>query len=518
MTEIIQWVWQGVALVVVVSLSLARARGVSASMRYRVWWATLALVVALPFLSAMDLPGLGAVLGVKLPVESPATSAALRSVLDVPSWLALLPLMACAAWIVWNAGRCYVAIAHLDMAKRACRPFPIVRERQLPRWKAARNRGRRAMLAVSEHVRAAGVLGLGYPRIAIAPDLVSALTDEELDQLVLHEYAHVQRRDDVVSAVQMVVRSVIGWHPAVWWIDRRLRIEREVACDDWVLAATGEPRTYARCLTRIAGLSVGSESALVPATGPHRQLTTRVLRLLDRERNTSVRTSGLALAGATFVLVLVSIGLAGSQSAAVALPAVAEVGLPTPAVPAVPEPGLSYARLLRTLYEPNDRRAGAIPPALETRVSLEHTSDAVQASVMVILPDFTNVSDTAEASPDLVLPSSSPAPREAHAAPVAPVGRAADSRSRADDNMIDPLPLNATPVIALNESGSWVGASSRAVVDAGRIAGQSIASASVDAGLAVADASIVAFKSGQKSAVKAGKFFSRLGRTLSRPF
>lgn len=503
MTEIIQWVWQGVALVAVVSLSLRHARGVSASMRYRVWWATLALVVALPFLSAMDLPGLGALLGVDLLVEPPAMPAALRGTLEAPSWLALLPIIAGAAWMVWNAGRCYAAIAHLDMAKRACRPFPVVRERQLPRWKAVRNRGRRATLALSKHVRAAGVLGLGYPRIAIAPDLVSALTDEELDQLVLHEYAHVQRRDDVVSAVQMLVRALIGWHPAVWWIDRRLRVEREVACDDWVLAATGEPRTYARCLARIADLSFGSESVLVPATGRHRQLTTRVVRLLDRERNTSVRTSSVALAAATMVLALVSIGLAGSQSAAVALPSVAGAGL---TASPVPEPGLSSAMLLRTLHEPTERRAGANPRETVTRLSVERDADVAQANATWPLAGVANVSDVVAASMAAVLPSAAPAPSEAHVAHPASV-RSAASRSRVDDEVIDVIPVNATPVAALDESGSWVGSSSRAVVDAGRIAGHSIASASV-----------VAFRSGQKSAVKAGRFFSRLGRALSKPF
>src|SRR5262249_26621520 len=159
-----------------------------------------------------------------------------------------------------------------------------------------------ATLVTSDQIRSAGVLGLGYPRIAIAPRLLTTLTDEELDQLVLHEYAHVQRRDDIAGVLQMIVRCLVGRHPAVSCIHRLLRIEPEVACDDWVLATTSAPRTYARCLTRVADLSAGTESTLVPAANRKHQLTTRIMRLLDERRSISIRPSLAGLAAAIIVL------------------------------------------------------------------------------------------------------------------------------------------------------------------------------------------------------------------------
>ena len=64
--------------------------------------------------------------------------------------------------------------------------------------------------------------------------------------MLIHEWAHVQRRDDLVNILQIVVRIIAGWHPALWWIDHRLHIEREIACDEITVAVTGSPKAYAR--------------------------------------------------------------------------------------------------------------------------------------------------------------------------------------------------------------------------------------------------------------------------------
>ncbi len=511
MSVLIQWMWQGVALAVVVWVCLSGARRVSASMRYRVWWATLALLIALPFLSVLELPGLGAVLGVAGSAAPLMLQAAERAP-DIATSLAWLPLVALGTWVMWSGARLYAALAYLDAAKRACRPFPIVRERQLPRWKAARNRGRRATLVVSEHVHSAGVLGLGYPRIAVAPRLLSSLTDEELDLLVLHEYAHVQRRDDVATAVQLVVRVVIGWHPAAWWIDRRLRIEREVACDDWVLAATGAPRTYARCLTRIADLAMGSESLLMPAASCQPQLTTRVVRLLDGRRNTSIRPSAVALAAATMMLAVVSIGLTGSHTTVIALPAVARASF----APGVHTPELTFARLVQALSEPTDRRTAR--PArdkgapIDARVEEAQTvnTDAVRAVALLPPAGGQNATDAVAASMDH-------AP-EAHAIPRVDAAHLPSASTAAASSATTAGVAIAEPPGDSEESGSWVESTGRALAGAGKATGQSIADAGVDAGLAVADASVATFRGGQKTVVKAGRFFSRLGRALAKPF
>ena len=90
--------------------------------------------------------------------------------------------------------------------------------------------------------------------IAVAPSLVRTLDADELDRVLIHEWAHVQRRDDLVNILQIVVRIIAGWHPALWWIDRRLHIEREIACDEITVAVTGSAKAYAQCLLKLASL------------------------------------------------------------------------------------------------------------------------------------------------------------------------------------------------------------------------------------------------------------------------
>ena len=191
-------------------------------------------------------------------------------------------------WAMVSLSRTLRALVACAQAKRAARPFPAGREARLETWLSLRARGRRAALGVSDSVRAAAVLGLTSPAIVVAPSALTALDDQELDQIVVHEWAHVQRRDDLARLVQRVIVALAGLHPAVWWIDRQLNLERETACDDWAVNATGSARGLAVCLTKLAAMpGRPADAVLLPAAFLSSELTTRVVRLLDRGRNTS---------------------------------------------------------------------------------------------------------------------------------------------------------------------------------------------------------------------------------------
>src|SRR5262249_5338103 len=69
--------------------------------------------------------------------------------------------------------------------------------------------------------------------------------------VLLHELAHVARHDDWTNLLGRFMTAVFGWHPVAAWILKRIEREREIACDDWVVAMTGEPRPYAASLTRL---------------------------------------------------------------------------------------------------------------------------------------------------------------------------------------------------------------------------------------------------------------------------
>ena len=109
---------------------------------------------------------------------------------------------------------------------------------------------------------------------------------EELKYILLHELAHLRRRDDWTNLAQKILKALFFFLPSVWWIERRLSLDREMACDDAVLVHSGTPHGYAECLAHVAERSfLRKQIALAQAAvGRVRQLTARVTRILDPER------------------------------------------------------------------------------------------------------------------------------------------------------------------------------------------------------------------------------------------
>ena len=182
-----------------------------------------------------------------------------------------------------------------------CRPLPADIESRLPLWLEAQTRGRRTELMICDAVPGPTVLGFQRPFIAIPSSLFEALTVEELDQIILHELAHVQRRDDWARLAQGLLEAALWIHPAVAFISRALNRERETACDEFVVARTGLPKVYARCLTRAAEVRsrIRIEPVLVPALfGGQHDLVRRVDRLLAVKGRTRGKVSLVAAATA----------------------------------------------------------------------------------------------------------------------------------------------------------------------------------------------------------------------------
>jgi beta-lactamase regulating signal transducer with metallopeptidase domain len=96
-----------------------------------------------------------------------------------------------------------------------------------------------------------GVVGLFRPILFLPADIIQRLTPSQLDAVLSHELCHVRRRDNLTSAVHMIVEAVFWFHPLVWWISARLVEERERACDEEVLRLGIEPQVYAQGILNI---------------------------------------------------------------------------------------------------------------------------------------------------------------------------------------------------------------------------------------------------------------------------
>ena len=165
---------------------------------------------------------------------------------------------------------------------------------------------RQTQLLVSSHVTAPMSLGFLHPAILIPRKLFDTLSVSELEHVVLHELGHLHRRDDWTNLALRFIEAILPVQPAVYWIGHRMSLEREMACDDWVIAATGAAEPYATSLTRVAELSSWARADLLAAgaTGNRSQLFSRVDHMLDRTRNRAPRLT-LAPMGAA----IASIGI-----------------------------------------------------------------------------------------------------------------------------------------------------------------------------------------------------------------
>jgi len=291
---VLNWLWQGCLVALAVACGLRASRRSRAHTRYIVCWTALATVLVLPLASLFLVPATAV-----RTFEIPATAGAATS----PSgWRTSMVFFA--AWTVWStvfAIRLALALAAVRRARRRCRPFPAAWAARLRCWREASGHGRCTVLVMSNRVRTAAVLSCGSPVIAVAPVLVRHLDADELDRVVVHEWAHVQRRDDLANIVQLIVRVIAGWHPAIWWIERRLQIEREVACDEATVAVTGSPKRYAACLAKLASLPAPFEALPAPGALSSPALAERILRIVTRGDLASAKWS---TSTATIVILL----------------------------------------------------------------------------------------------------------------------------------------------------------------------------------------------------------------------
>lgn len=152
--------------------------------------------------------------------------------------------------------------------------------------------------------------GLGCPVVLLPSKLIADAGSTQIEQVLRHELAHVSRWDDWTNLGQQTIKALLFFHPAVWWLSRRLTVEREIACDDHVLAAIQKPKSYALLLTEFASRSQCPEITAAPAAwSNNNHLKERITMILDSTRNSSPRLArtktGLLTAAAALVTILI---------------------------------------------------------------------------------------------------------------------------------------------------------------------------------------------------------------------
>jgi beta-lactamase regulating signal transducer with metallopeptidase domain len=232
-----------------------------------------------------------------------------------PEWvlafwcLATLTQLARTAW----------SYAFLRRLKRNARPAPPALRRDFDAWMLSCRVDRPVRLLVSSEVASPMAVGFRSPAVILPERLLPQFAGEELDHVLLHELAHMARRDDWTNLAARLTGAVLVLHPVALWMLRQIEREREMACDDWVVAMTGAARPYANSLARLFEICRAGGASPRPAHALASGMATRASQLGERiqmllRRDGSFASKASAARVAAGALLLAGAALAVAQT------------------------------------------------------------------------------------------------------------------------------------------------------------------------------------------------------------
>src|ERR1700680_2712649 len=332
-------VWQSAILVTVTMIMLRIMNRTSANLRYAVWLATLAVCLLLPvvdyaFVRHVSEPAAAGAspsnlrsattestseaqyvitprasrssLNTHAKAHSSTTvgssparvftvgAAANRSAVTIPIWLRPATWGALFARFTSKASRTlfwlWIVVADVLLARILLQLGSLIRAKHRIEiidtfdWISQRpGVKRRYSVGISDTLDIPCLLGLTEPLIAIPRGIANELSSNDLRRIVVHESAHVRRYDDWFNLFEQCVLALLFFNPALYLATRALHLEREIACDDQVVAAD-ERLFYAECLSVLAGRTRIRSTSFVPSFfSGRRELLIRIEQLLDRK-------------------------------------------------------------------------------------------------------------------------------------------------------------------------------------------------------------------------------------------
>ncbi|HEX9981646.1 MAG TPA: M56 family metallopeptidase [Thermoanaerobaculia bacterium] len=289
--------WQGALVAGILAATLALLSKQSAGVRYAVSCGALALLLILSVgtaWQAYEPPAAAAAaaeavatqptlklgpLAIVLPDDEATQTATIdllakaRGVLPnvVLLWLVGVAVLSARLAITWS--RAYRLVANTTPASAEWQRIVVQLAERLGLTRAVR-------LVESAAVEVPSVIGWLRPVVLLPASALSGLSMEQIEMILAHELAHVRRHDFFVNLLQAIAETLMFYHPAVWWISRQVRVEREHCCDDLAVAICGKPLQYARALSRLEELRSHAPALAVAANGG--SLFDRIKRIATR--------------------------------------------------------------------------------------------------------------------------------------------------------------------------------------------------------------------------------------------
>lgn len=152
----------------------------------------------------------------------------------------------------------------------------------------------KVVLAVSDRIVIPCTIGFIKPVILLPASILAGLDETQLRAILAHELTHIKRYDWLFSIVQMFIEAMLFFNPAMWWISRQIRLEREAVCDEGVVGQTSKPMEYAKLLLEFARLdqkpAMAAALGLKFSSGSQSPISERIKRLIiPGHRSASIR-------------------------------------------------------------------------------------------------------------------------------------------------------------------------------------------------------------------------------------
>jgi len=285
---LLQFVWQGALVGAVSAMALFALRRSAADVRYVVATIGLTLMLTMPVVTAVQSwrvmtaeagaavsaapqsvaaePRSGTLLPAVLTGDQPAPTtldgtghqamgdSAARTTtwvrIAVLGWLmgvALLTVRLLAGWM-WVQ----------KLRSRGTSLAPEMWDQTVARLARRLHISRPIRLAQSALVEVPTVIGWLRPVVLVPGSALAGMAPYQLEAILAHELAHIRRHDYLVNLLQTLVETLLFYHPAVWWLSHRIRVERENCCDDLAVSLCGDPYAYAKALADLEELRADS--------------------------------------------------------------------------------------------------------------------------------------------------------------------------------------------------------------------------------------------------------------------
>ena len=310
---LLHFLWQGALIGAGAALALHLLRHARPQARYAVACIALLACVIVPLATfamqlapvtiapdrASAMPGADSSL---LATRSARTSTA-SGFVSAQSWIVLL----------WAFGAALMAI-RMVMGLAWIRRLPLHADAALhATWQARLDAiahrfalGRRVVLRIVEGLDTPASYGWWRPVVVVPAALIARLSPDLIEALLAHELAHVRRHDFLLNLIQAAVEALLFYHPVVWWLSRRIRIEREEIADGVASQRACAPRRLADALVALCEFQVAAVPRLAQAADGG-SLMTRIERLLrpaPRSRPGAPLALGVVAVAATFIACL----------------------------------------------------------------------------------------------------------------------------------------------------------------------------------------------------------------------